>query len=66
MELVPGAGVIVGNKTYSLDEPQKIGIFKVMSTTLYTVINFLDVTVYWSGGTCISYVFILLQSFFNT
>jgi hypothetical protein len=51
IKLIRGLGIQVGDKTYSDDAYVNIaGVISIYPTTLYTVVSFDGVTVYWSGG----------------
>ncbi|KAH9525787.1 hypothetical protein Btru_002372 [Bulinus truncatus] len=43
-------GVLAGNRTYLADRSPELGNFRVFSSTLYTVVSFEDISVYWTGG----------------
>ncbi|KAK7109157.1 hypothetical protein V1264_013248 [Littorina saxatilis] len=51
LKLIRGLGIQVGNKTYPDDIHKNLGgVINIYPTTLYTVVVFDGVTVYWSGG----------------
>ena len=51
IKLIRGLGIQVGNKTYPDDVYLDVaGIISIYPTTLYTVVVFDGVTIYWSGG----------------
>ncbi|CAL1533122.1 unnamed protein product, partial [Lymnaea stagnalis] len=50
IQLVKGLGVVAGNKIYPFSDHLTIGEIQVVTTTLYTVVSFEEVAVFWTGG----------------